>query len=58
MKLSRKLWIKPGMLKYTTFQYYNETFVFNLCAPAILDCPWHLLLVPKLSALKPGEWLF
>ncbi len=42
--------MKPGMLRYTTFQYYIETMFSNAFGVCIL--------VPKLSTLYSGEWPF
>ncbi len=33
---------KPGMLRYTTFQYYIETIFSKFCTPVILEHLWHL----------------
>ncbi len=41
-KFSPKKWIKPGMLRCTTFQYYIPAIFLKFCTPAILEHLWCL----------------
>ncbi len=54
-KYSRKHGYKLGMLRYKTVQYYIETIFPKFCTPAILERLGFCLLMPKWSALQPGE---
>ncbi len=48
---NKKFSIKPGMLRYTKFQYYIEIMFSTFCTLANLECLGVCLLVPKLSTL-------
>ncbi len=39
---NKKFIKKPGMLRYTTFQYYIETMFSKFCTPVILEHLWCL----------------
>ncbi len=39
---NKKFCRKPGMLRYTKFQYYIETIFSRFCTPVNLECLWCL----------------
>ncbi len=51
-EILQKTWMKPGMLRYITFQYYIDTTFSKFCAPAILEHIWHLHFSTKISHTK------
>ncbi len=38
-EISQTTWIKPGMSRYTKFQFYIENFLIILCTPCKLSPP-------------------
>ncbi len=47
-EIYQKIWIKPGMLRYTKFQYYIETILSTFCTPANLERLWCLSFGAKI----------
>ncbi len=50
-EIQKKTWIKPRMLRYTTFQYYIETIFSEFCTPVILEHLWRLPFGAKMFAI-------
>ncbi len=51
-EIEPKTLIKPGMLRYTTFQCYIKSIFSKFCSPAILECPWRLPFRAKIACTK------
>ncbi len=52
------MWIKPGMIRYTTFQYYIEKIFSRFCTHVILECLWHLPFGAKIVNNKTWRMEF